>query len=84
MYENSEIRELVITDDAHIECSNRLPGCDITIKLTHPEGTKLTLSGRSYILAQKFVLDSPNTVLEIDDTSYISVSGGSYDTRGTD
>jgi hypothetical protein len=73
----------VITDEAHISCINRDAACDITIKLTHPERTNLTVSGHSFIQAQKFIVDSPNTVLEIDDTSFISVSGGSYSTSGT-
>ena len=38
----------------------------------------------SFIKANPIVIDSPNTQLYIDDTSYISSSGTSLNTQGSD
>ena len=74
---------LIFSDEAHIECIKEYSyGCTLRITLTQPDSA-IVIRRDSYLSADAVVIDSPNTRLLIDATSYIS-SSNSGDTRGTD
>ena len=71
----------LVLDNTLIRCvtSDGLP-CKFVIKQS--EG-KITLSGESKITGKQVVIKAPNSQLEIFDSSVISTSGQSMNTKGT-
>ena len=46
--------------------------------------TKIRILKHASITAHQIYIDSPNSIVEIDGQSWISTSGGSFSTDGTD
>jgi hypothetical protein len=62
---------------------NTTSACTITLRLNSPD-SQIIMTNTTTIKAKKIVIDSPNSKLSIDADSYLSVSGLSYETMGTE
>lgn len=83
IYERSDIKAIVFRDSA-IRCKKAdRTSCSITFKLTMKDAnTAIILTDHSLIEGREIVINSPTTLVQIDDTSSIDADGGSHITKG--
>lgn len=85
-YERDDLTALYLKD-TQLSCKFKNRGgeaCSISIKLTLNNETGIKLSDHSIIQAKQIFIDSPNTELIIDESSYLDVRGRSRNDKGSD